>query len=290
MPERPQTTPALGRRNFKLVLEYDGSAYSGWQRQPDQPTVQGALEAVLRRMTGRPVTLHGSGRTDAGVHAWGQTAHFTCATRLSAEALRKGLNSLLPADIAVRSCRPAPPDFHARFDALWKRYRYRICNQPIRRALGRQYAWQIYRPLDLAAMQAGADLLVGRHDFTSFEASGSPRAHAVREVMEAFWREHDGHLEFEIRADGFLRGMVRNIVGALVAVGRGKLAAGDLPLLLAAADRRRAPATAPPHGLFLVEVAYPPAAREPDRAHDAVRPVAPEPIDPEGLPPDDGRR
>ena len=244
---------------FKLVVEYDGSAYCGWQRQPDQPTIQAAIEAVLQRMTGQAVTLHASGRTDAGVHALGQTAHFACLTRLTPEALLKGLNSLLPGDIAIRACHRVPPAFHARFDAIWKRYRYRIRNQPVRRAVGRQYAWQIYRPLDLAAMKHAADGLIGRRDFKSFEASGSPRAHTVREGMEASWREKaDGHLEFDIRADGFLRGMVRNIVGTLVAVGMGKLPAAGIPPLIAAADRRRAPATAPAHGLFLVEVAYPP--------------------------------
>lgn len=244
---------------FKLVVEYDGSAYCGWQRQPDRPTIQAAIEAVLQRMTGQAVTLHASGRTDAGVHALGQTAHFACHTRLTPEALLRGLNSLLPEDIAIRACHRVPPAFHARFDAIWKRYRYRICNQPVRRAVGRQYAWQIYRPLDLAAMTEAACCLIGRRDFKSFEASGSPRAHTVREVMEASWgQKADGHLEFDIRADGFLRGMVRNIVGTLVAVGMGKLSAADIPPLIAAADRRRAPATAPAHGLFLVEVAYPP--------------------------------
>ena len=252
--------PAAQKR-FKLVVEYDGSGYCGWQRQPDQPSIQAAIEAVLQRMTGRSVTLHGSGRTDAGVHALGQTAHFACDTRLAPEALLKGLNSLLPEDIAVRACHRVPPAFHARFDAVWKRYRYRICNEPVRRAVGRQYAWQIYRPLDLAAMTEAAGGLIGRRDFKSFEASGSPRAHSVREVMEARWlKKSDGLLEFDIRADGFLRGMVRNIVGTLVAVGLGKLAAADIPPLLAAADRRRAPATAPPQGLFLVEVGYAPGS------------------------------
>jgi tRNA pseudouridine38-40 synthase len=248
-----------GRRpekNFKLTIEYDGSDYCGWQRQPDQPSIQGALEGVLQRMTREVVTLHGSGRTDAGVHALGQTAHFKCRTRLSPDDLQKGMNGLLPGDIAVRSCQEVPLDFHARFDSRWKLYRYRICNQPVKKALGRQYAWQIFRPLDVAAMAQGTRHLVGRHDFKSFESSGSPRDQTVREVMAASWQHNDDHLEFDIRANGFLRYMVRNIVGTLVAVGMGKLDADAIPALLRAADRRLAPATAPPHGLFLVHVHY----------------------------------
>ena len=246
----------LPEKKFKLIVEYDGSAYCGWQRQPDQPSIQAALESALRRMTQSPITLHGSGRTDAGVHALGQTAHFKCRTRLRPEELQKGMNGLLPGDIVVRSCRAVPLDFHARFDSRWKMYRYRICNQPVRRAVGRQYAWHIYRPLDMAAMADGARHLVGRHDFKTFESSGSPRAHTVRDVMAASWQKTDDHLVFEIQADGFLRFMVRNIVGTLVAVGMGKRSAGDIPDLLAAADRRLAPATAPPQGLFLIHVQY----------------------------------
>jgi tRNA pseudouridine38-40 synthase len=256
MPPPPKPLP---EKNFKLIVEYDGTAYCGWQRQPDRPTIQGLLEDVLQRMTQAPVTLHGSGRTDAGVHALGQTAHFRSRTRLSPEELHKGLNSLLPADIAVRTCQRVPLTFHARFDCRWKRYRYRILNQPVRRAVGHRYAWHIQRPLDLAAMQIAATYLVGRHDFKSFESSGSPRAHTVREVMEAAWRESDDHLEFDIRANGFLRGMVRNMVGTLVAVGMGQRPAAFLPELLQAADRRRAPAAAPPQGLFLMQVHYAPA-------------------------------
>jgi tRNA pseudouridine38-40 synthase len=256
MADTPRTSDQRSEKNFKLVVEYDGTAYCGWQRQPDQPSIQGALESVLHRMTGAPVTLHGSGRTDAGVHALGQTAHFKSRTRLEPAELQKGLNGLLPDDIAVQSCQPVPLDFHARFDSRWKRYRYRICNLPVRRAVGRQYAWHLYRPLDVAAMVEAARHIVGRHDFKSFESSGSPRTSTVREVMAADWQKEDDHLVFDIRADGFLRFMVRNIVGTLVAVGMGKVAADAIPGLLNAADRRLAPPTAPPHGLFLVHVQY----------------------------------
>jgi tRNA pseudouridine38-40 synthase len=244
------------KKNFKIVVEYDGTDYCGWQRQPDQPSIQGALEEAIERMTRQPITLHGSGRTDAGVHALGQTAHFKCRTRLGPEELHKGMNGLLPGDIAVQACTSVPLDFHARFDSRWKHYRYRICNRPVRKAIGRQYAWHLYRPLDVAAMAIGALHLTGQHDFKSFESSGSPRSHTIRNVMKAAWDDRGDHLEFNIRANGFLRFMVRNIVGTLVAVGMGKMAPEDIPALLRAADRRLAPPTAPPQGLFLVRVQY----------------------------------
>ena len=248
-------------KNFKLVVEYDGTAYCGWQRQPDQASIQGTLESVLQRMTGAPVTLHGSGRTDAGVHALGQTAHFKSRTRLEPAELQKGMNGLLPGDIAVRACQPVPLDFHARFDSRWKRYRYRICNLPVRRAVGRQYVWHIPTPLDLPSMQAAAALLLGTHDFKTFEGSGSPRAHTRRRVRQAaFQRDITGLLIFEIAADGFLRYMVRNIVGTLADVGRGKVSAGRFGEILAARDRLQAGVTAPPQGLFLKQVDYDPAS------------------------------
>jgi len=257
MTDSANTNDRLPEKNFKLIVEYDGTDYCGWQRQPDRPTIQGVIEGVLQRMTQAPVTLHGSGRTDAGVHALGQTGHFRSRTRLTPEDLHKGLNSLLPADIVIRACQKVPLAFHARFDCRWKHYRYRICNQPVRPAVGHRYAWHLHRPLDLTAMQAAATYLMGRHDFKSFESSGSPRAHTVREVVETVWqRANDDHLVFDIRANGFLRGMVRNMVGTLVEVGMGRRQPRSLPELLQAADRRLAPAAAPPQGLFLVHVQY----------------------------------
>jgi tRNA pseudouridine38-40 synthase len=248
--------PCEGQK-FRLVIEYDGRAYCGWQRQKDDPTVQGTIEAALGRMTRQAVTLHGAGRTDAGVHALGQAAHFVCPTRLDATALRKGLNSLLPADIVIRACEPVAPAFHARFDARAKTYRYRILNRPQRVAVGRQYAWHIFRPLDLDAMQRAQTAVIGRHDFKAFENTGSPRQHTVREVTEAAWRRRkDDHLVFDITADGFLKFMVRNIVGTLVAVGLGKMPPEEVAAIRDSGDRRRAGAAAPAHGLFLLQVHY----------------------------------
>jgi tRNA pseudouridine38-40 synthase len=251
------SAPNLAGQKFRLIIEYDGGAYCGWQRQKVDPSVQGTIEAALARMTRQHVTLHGAGRTDAGVHALGQAAHFICPTRLDATALRKGLNSLLPADIVIRACDPVPQDFHARFDARSKTYRYRILNRPAPAAVGRQYAWHIFRPLDLAAMQQAQTAVLGRHDFKAFENTGSPRRHTVREVTQAAWRlREDGHLIFDITADGFLKFMVRNIVGTLVAVGLGKLRPEEIAAIRDSGDRRRAGATAPPQGLFLLQVHY----------------------------------
>lgn len=243
--------------NFKLTIEYDGTAYNGWQRQAEEPTVQAEIERALASMTRSPITLFGAGRTDAGVHALGQAANFRCDTRLGPEAFLKGLNSLLPPDIAIRDCRRMPEDFHARFDAKSKIYRYHILNRDARAAVGRSYAWFIHRPLDLDAMRRATEVIVGRRDFKAFESAGSPRAHTVRNVVDAGWVEgEERRLTFQIEADGFLRGMVRNLVGTLVAVGLGKLAPGAVKGILDSRDRRRAGATAPGRGLFLVGVHY----------------------------------
>jgi tRNA pseudouridine38-40 synthase len=243
--------------NFKLTIEYDGTAYSGWQRQAQEPTVQAEIERALGRMTRSNITLTGAGRTDAGVHALGQVANFLSETRLTPEELLKGLNSLLPPDIAIRDCCRVPEDFHARFAARSKRYQYRILNRAARAAVGRDYAWFIHRELDIRAMERAAGHLIGRQDFKAFESAGSPRAHTERHVMHASWMEgKDRRLTFRIEADGFLRGMVRNIVGTLVAVGLGKLQPQEMRAILASRDRRRAGATAPARGLFLVEVHY----------------------------------
>jgi len=244
-------------KNFKIVIEYDGSAYHGWQRQKKERTVQQEIEAALATMTGQAVAVIGSGRTDAGVHALGQTANFCCRTGLGAAEFERGLNSLLPEDIVIVSCRRAAEDFHARYHALSKRYHYKILNRPIRAAIGRQYAWFIRRHLDTAAMRRAIPAIVGCHDFKAFEGAGSPRADSTRHVMAARLMEGlRGELIFEIEADGFLRFMVRNIVGTLVDVGRGKITPAGFQDILESRNRARAGATAPAHGLFLVEVKY----------------------------------
>ena len=244
------------KKNFKLLIEYDGTAYCGWQRQKNDPTVQAAIETAINKMTGRKITLIGSGRTDAGVHAYGQVANFCCDTRLTADVFQKGLNSLLPDDIVIRACEPVSETFHARYDAKSKTYHYRILNQAIPAALFRQYAWHIKKNLDVASMQAALAGIVGTRDFKAFEGTGSPRAHTVRSVMKAQLTVEQGIVVFKIKADGFLKFMVRNIVGTLVDIGLGKRAPGDIETILASRDRGQASATAPPHGLFLMYVDY----------------------------------
>lgn len=248
----------MASKTFKLVVEYDGSGFHGWQRQKNDRSVQETIEKALAVMTRENVTLIGSGRTDAGVHALAQVASFITRARLDAQALLNGLNSLLPDDIVIQTCEPMHEGFHARFDVISKHYRYHILNRPIAPAIGRQFVWHIRKPLDIPAMRTAAECLTGTHDFKAFEGAGSPRSHTVRTVSVSAVKETGGgNLTYDIAANGFLRFMVRNIVGTLVAVGLGKISIEKVPEILQSKDRSRAGATAPPRGLFLVEVSYP---------------------------------
>ncbi len=249
----------MANKNFRLTIEYDGTDFHGWQRQRSDRTVQAEIEAALAAMTRQKVVVHGSGRTDAGVHALGQVASFQCETRLTAGEFQNGLNGLLPEDITVLDCRETGDAFHGRYSARSKVYRYHILNRPAPTAVDRRFCWHVRKPLSLTGMAAGADRLVGTHDFSSFEATGSPRSHSRRTVLSAGWAEPEkGRLCFTIEADGFLRCMVRNIVGTLVEIGSGKRRAEEIETLLAAADRSLAGPTAPARGLFLVQVRYNP--------------------------------
>jgi len=243
--------------NFKLTIEYDGSAYHGWQRQASEPTIQEQIETALTTMTGRKVALRGSGRTDAGVHAYGQVANFLCHTNLTSENFQRGLNSLLPEDIVITACKTVPENFNARFDAVSKIYQYKILNRKLPAAINRQYAWHVPYEMDRNAMQLACRHIIGTHDFKAFEGSGSPRAHTTRRVMRAnLAQENDGYLVFEIEGEGFLRFMVRNIVGTLVDVGRGRITPHDFKQIMTSKDRSLAGITAPAHGLFLMQVKY----------------------------------
>jgi tRNA pseudouridine38-40 synthase len=244
-------------KNFKLTVEYDGGAYHGWQRQKSDATIQGKIEQALAKMTKRPIVLIGAGRTDAGTHAYGQVANFKLDTRLTPATFQKGLNSLLPDDIVITACTPVDLSFHARYDVSSKIYIYRILNRPLPAAVGRRYAWFIPQALNLEAMKKTLPCLVGSHDFKAFEGAGSPRSHTVRRVLNAGIVEQDnGYIVFEIEANGFLRYMVRNIVGTLVLVGREKLSPEDFVDILESKERDNAGPTAPSHGLFLEEVRY----------------------------------
>lgn len=244
-------------KNFKLTIEYDGTGFHGWQRQKNDRTIQGEIEAALATIIGRRVTLIGSGRTDAGVHALGQVANFHCETDLTTGVFLKGLNSLLPEDIVIRSCTEVDGSFHARFDAVGKTYRYRILNRQIRSAIDCRYAWFVRKKLQLEPMCAAVSQIVGTHDFKSFEGSGSPRSSTIRRVMRADLQEKkNDYIVFDIEAEGFLRFMVRNLVGTLVAVGQGHITPADFHRIQLAKNRDLAGATAPPHGLFLMRVTY----------------------------------
>lgn len=240
-----------------LTIEYDGTEFSGWQRQSNCRTIQEEIEKAIFVMTKQKITLTGSGRTDAGVHALAQIANFVCDTNLTPDSFFRGLNSLLPEDIIIRHCAVVNEKFHSRYDAKSKLYRYKILNRELPPAIGRNYAWFIKRPLDFNAMKEAVLLLIGTKDFKAFEASGSPRKTTVRTVLRAeLTKEKDNIIHFETEADGYLRFMVRNIVGTLVSVGLGKLEPSDIKKILDSKDRKKAPATAPPHGLFLVKVQY----------------------------------
>jgi len=245
------------KKTFKLIIEYDGTRYHGWQRQKDDCSIQAEIEKALQKMTAIKLTVIGSGRTDAGVHAEGQVASFECDTRLEPEVLLKGLNSLLAEDIMIKVCEHVSSSFHARYDVKSKIYHYKIINRPTPPAIGRQYSWFIRKSLNQDAMRESISHIIGRHDFKSFEGTGSPRQHTTRQIYSAdLIAQKGGLLVFHIEADGFLRYMVRNIVGTLVDVGMQKLTPDDFKRILDSKDRSQAGATAPAHGLTLVKVIY----------------------------------
>ena len=244
-------------RNIRLLIEYDGTNYHGWQVQPNALTIQEVLEKKIEVMTREPVRLIASGRTDAGVHALGQVANFQTPSSIPADGFQRGLNSLLPPDIIVRSAEEVDTQFHAQYGAKRKTYRYVILNYEVPSAISRNYSWHLPLPLDVQAMQEAGGLLLGRQDFTSFQGADADTEDPVREVYRAEWSvEEKNFLHFTIEADGFLKHMVRNIVGTLAEVGRGKLSLQDFKRILGARDRRQAGITAPAQGLFLVEVKY----------------------------------
>ena len=244
-------------RTLKLTIEYDGTDYLGWQVQPKGPTLQGALEEKLALITGERPRVTASGRTDAGVHALAQVAHFKTQSALQVASIQKALNSLLPPDITIKKVEEVEEGFHARKHAKSKIYEYRVLNRDLRSPFLRRFAWHIPQKLDLERMKEATHCLLGEHDFSAFRSVGSPTRTAVRKVLKAEWkRGKDGLLRFEIEATGFLKQMVRAIVGTLVEVGRRKMTAQDFSGILASKDRRKAGPTAPARGLFLREVKY----------------------------------
>lgn len=244
---------------FRLTIEYDGRPFMGWQRQQHGATVQGAIEAALRRITGEAATVIGCGRTDAGVHATAQVAHVDIARGIEPFRLMEALNGLLrPAPVAITACSVAAPEFHARFDCIGRRYRYRIVNRRAPLTLDAGLAWQVAVPLDAGAMHAAAQLLIGRHDFTTFRSVRCQSASPVKTLDRLDVARAADSLVVEAAARSFLHHQVRSMVGCLKLVGEGRWSAAQLQAALAAADRTALGFNAPPGGLTFTGTDYPP--------------------------------
>jgi tRNA pseudouridine38-40 synthase len=241
---------------LKLTLEYDGTAYAGWQRQPDQPTVQAVLEQVLAQITQTPISTVAAGRTDAGVHALGQVVSFRSEKSLNLHEWLRALNGLLPGDIAVQGIEFASEKFHARYSAIGKIYEYRILTSPNRSALNEHRVWHIPQPLDISAMELASKWFLGKHDFSSFQCSPTDNDNPICIIERCEVIHNPPLLLVFIQADRFLKQMVRTMVGTLVEVGQGKHPPSEIERILQAADRQSAGKTAPARGLYLVEVLY----------------------------------
>jgi tRNA pseudouridine38-40 synthase len=241
---------------LKVILEYDGVNYNGWQLQHNTPTVQGAVEAALQRLFNTPVRVRVAGRTDTGVHAVGQIIAFTPPKVIDLRRLQHSVNALLPADIAFKHIEEVSDTFNPRRDAVSRIYQYRIWNHAWRSPLWARYSWHISCPLDVEAMNRSAASLIGDHDFSSFQGSDSAEHNPHRTVVRSIVQQERDLLVYNVEARSFLRHMVRNIVGTLVDVGRGALSVEEFAAVFAAHDRSRAGLNAPPQGLFLVEVKY----------------------------------
>ncbi len=251
--------------NIRLTIAYEGTNYSGWQRQTriQKKTIQGILEDTLSKITKERIRVIGAGRTDAGVHALGQVANFRTKKRISPEEFKKALNSLLPKDIVIRKAQRAKNNFQAQFDAKSKYYRYIIYQGPTPSPFLRNYAFYIPYRLNLKAIKEGAKYLIGKHNFSSFQLSGSTAQNPVRTITKLTITPYRGYrspksrlISIDCVADGFLYGMVRSIVGTLIEVGKGKISPSKVEEILRAHDRRLAGPTAPAQGLYLIRVRY----------------------------------
>ena len=243
-------------RNLRIVVEYDGTAFSGWQRQPGMRTVQGCLEDAIRDMTGETVFVRGAGRTDAGVHAEAQVASFPLEARIPTGGLLRGLNSILPPDVAITDVADADAAFDARFSARGKIYRYVVWNHLVRSPRRARTSWHVRSPLDMTVMREAAAALVGEHDFRAFRASDCERRTTRRIVRRLDVFRQGPEVVFEVEATAFLKNMVRILVGTLVDIGRGRLDANTVARMLETGDRAAGGMTAPPEGLTLVRVIY----------------------------------
>lgn len=243
-------------RNIKLTIQYDGTNYHGWQRQKNALSIQKIIEDNLGRILNHKVTLYASGRTDAGVHALGQVGNFHTTSKLTPDVIKKALNSMLPQDIVITESVEVEEKFHARYQAKSRVYQYLIWNYKIPSPFFRRYSWFVATKLDLVKMQEAGSLLIGRHDFSSFQGANRTESSPIRKIIKIEIKNIGRFLIFTIEADSFLRHMVRNIVGTLVEVGKGKLSLDDFKKIIISKDRTKAGPAAPAHGLFLREVKY----------------------------------
>ncbi|MBW2654544.1 MAG: tRNA pseudouridine(38-40) synthase TruA [Deltaproteobacteria bacterium] len=245
------------KQNFKIIIEYDGTEFFGWQRQKDKKSVQGEIEKALSKILNQSIKSSGSGRTDAGVHAFGQVANFHADTTILPLNLKKGANSLIKHSIVIRECCIVDDDFHARYTAVSKEYHYVILNREDPCAINRFYQWHIRHPLDIEAMNRCCQEVTGIFDFKSFENTGSPRSSTIREIFFSNISPLDNdRLVFKICANGFLKYMVRNLISTIVLAGLNKISLDAFIKILKAKDRTTAGPTAPAHGLFLKKVNY----------------------------------
>jgi len=245
-------------RNIKLIVEYDGTNYHGWQSQAGtgQPTIQDTLDRAIRTLIGEDVKILSSGRTDAGVHAFGHVSNFKTGSRIPSGAWAPALNHLLPYDIRVLASEDVAKDFHARYSALGKIYMYRILNKPQPTALYRNYAWHVPKRLNVKKMRFAASALKGKHDFSTFRSSGCTAKSPIRTIQSVVVKKTKDFVEIWVEADAFLQYMMRNIAGTLVEVGLGRFVPEDVKRMLILCDRTTAGRTAPPQGLYLVKVIY----------------------------------
>ena len=249
----------LESKRYCLTLEYDGTDFVGWQFQSKGRSVQGEIESVLQRMFGQPVRVHGAGRTDSGVHASGQTAHFDLACRLDAATMVKALNAELPADITARDGRIVEPEFHVRFSASSRAYEYTIVTHRV--SIDRRRQWSLFATLDHTAIREAVSCIAGTHDFQAFAKVVPGMPHHFCHVYHAEWETDGAYSRFRIKANRFLQGMVRCLVGSLVLVGRHRITPAEFVAILESRDHGRAPMLAPAHGLVLTQVGYDPAER-----------------------------
>ncbi|MFC1850294.1 tRNA pseudouridine(38-40) synthase TruA [candidate division CSSED10-310 bacterium] len=241
-------------QKYALMLEYEGTHYHGWQRQPDEITVQETIEEKLAQIIGQKITIHGACRTDAGVHALAQVAHFEARLKRPLSQLWRGINALLPPDISAIELLPVPEDFHARYDSYQKTYQYRILNSKIEHPISRRFCYWEKNNLNVSAMRAACQTIIGTHDFSAFRAASCNAHSPIRTINSATIESRDQIITFTISGNGFLQYMVRIMIGTLIDIGRGYRPLSDFEAILSSRDRQQAGFTAPGHGLTLTNL------------------------------------